>query len=224
MIDRRRLAVRALLPTMLALVCPAGTTAQQPATTPPQATSPYRIAGFRHARFGMNPAEVRAAIAADFGAAAPIATVANPAEGASALQTIVPTLEPGPGPATISYVFGATSKRLSRINVVWQTADALPAQREQTAAAAVQLTRYFEALPIRPDATVATTAIARDVTLMFAAVDKMGAAVELVVSGVGLQMNAAPAAPPPTGPAILRISYTRNAANPDTPRAGAAAR
>ena len=49
----------------------------------------------------------------------------------------VPRMAPGPGAATINYVFGATSQRLVAVNVSWLAeSPSTPAQRAALVAAA----------------------------------------------------------------------------------------
>jgi hypothetical protein len=184
----------------------------------------YEITGFRGARFGMTPAQVRAAVAADFGAAAKVTEASNPAEGTQALQVTVEHLDPGPGPAQVSYIFGATSHSLAHINVVWAlTGSPTAEQRAAITTAAIQLANYFQTLPNPPKATSGATPTGPNGLLLFAAVDKQGRGVEVAADGISYQATATAdnkrtASPPPTGPAILRVSYIGNVVNPDIVR------
>lgn len=188
---------------------------------PAAPTAPFEVKGFRSASFGMTPAQVRAAIAKDFGSAK-VTETANLAEGTTALQTALAKLEPGPGSAMLTYIFGATSKRLTHVNIVWSF-DGEPSteQRASIVTAAVQLTSYFQSLPT-PKATTGVTPAGPNGLVMFAAVDTKGAAVEVSAHGISYQANAVDGsstpAPMPKGPALLRISYVANAANPDIQR------
>src|SRR5215475_575592 len=72
-----------------------------------QDQSKYEVTGFRDARFGMTEAEVRAAVKKPFAVKdADIKTTANPTEGTTLLIVRVDSLDPGPGPANITYIFG----------------------------------------------------------------------------------------------------------------------
>lgn len=188
------------------------------ATAAAPAPQPYVIRGFRSASFGMGEAEVRAAIAHDFPGAT-IRQVDNATERTHALQASVAALEPGPGAALVTYIFGASSKKLTHINVVW----CLPGnpsdeQRATIVAAAAQLTDYFRSLPNPPRASVNMTPLGPNGLLMFAAVDGKGAGLEVAVEGIRYTATAGVPSPPPAGPAILRVSYLANAANPDVYR------
>ncbi len=217
-----------LLPAMLFAL--AATTAQAQAPAPKPAAPPaaatatatataadYVITGFRGARFGMTQAQVRAAAAADFPGAV-LSDTANPLEGTQALQAIVPKLEPGPGAATVIYIFGASSKTLAHINVVWSVAgEPTTDQRASIVTAAVQLTNYFQGLPTPPKATAGVTPTGPNGLLMYAAVDKKGGGIEIAADGISYQTSGpdAAASAPPKGPAVLRVSYLANVLNPD---------
>ena len=87
---------------------------------PKQDQPKYEVTGFRDARFGMTEAEVRAAVKKSFAVKdADIKTTANPTEGTTLLIVRVDSLDPGPGPATVTYIFGNKSKKLIQVNVVW---------------------------------------------------------------------------------------------------------
>jgi hypothetical protein len=216
-------AVAVLAGLGLGLALPSAAPAQTLAR-PASAPAPdYEITGFRSARFGMTPAQVRAAVAADFGAAR-VTEASNPAEGTQALQVTVEHLDPGPGPAQVSYIFGATTHSLAHVNVVWALAgNPTIEQRAALTTAAIQLANYFQTLPNPPKATSGATPTGPNGLLLFAAVDKKGRGVEVAVDGISYQATATAdnkrtASPPPNGPAILRVSYIGNVVNPDIVR------
>src|SRR5215831_212091 len=122
-------------------------TAQKPAPALPStvSVSDYVIKGFRGATFGMTQAQTKAAIAADFGPTAKITDNANIIEGTQALQVSLDHLDPGPGAALVTYIFGATSHTLTHINVVWVVpGEPTAEQRAAIVTASVQLTNYFQ--------------------------------------------------------------------------------
>jgi hypothetical protein len=197
------------------------------AASPSSAPAPvYQVKGFRSAHFGMSEAQVRSAIAADL-PGAQVTESANPAERTRALQAKVAHLEPGPGTATITYIFGATSRTLSHVNVIWiLEGDPRPDERASVVAAAAQLTNYFKTLPTAPKSSMGVTPSGPNGLIMFAALDEKGAAVEVAVEGIGYQATTGgktSAVAPPSGPAMLRVSYIANAANPDIYRVQAGA-
>ncbi|HWY65579.1 MAG TPA: hypothetical protein VNX61_10220 [Rhizomicrobium sp.] len=195
----------------------------KPAPTLPSTVSVtgYDIKGFRSANFGMTQAQAKAAIAADFGAGAKTTDNANIVEGTQALQVSLDHLDPGPGPALVTYIFGATSHTLTHINVVWVVpGEPTAEQRAAIVTAAVQLTNYFQNLPNPLKATAGVTPTGPNGLLMFAGVDKKGAGIEVATDGISYQAtkkedNKETTSPPPKGPAVLRVSYIANAANPD---------
>ena len=218
---------RPVSPTAPRAVTPAAP--RSAATTPAPATAgDYDIRGFRSANFGMTQAQTRAAVAADFGAAvaAKITESVNPAEGTTILQVTVPRLEPGPGAAQLTYIFGASSKTLAHINVVWMLDGEPDAnQRQSIMTAAGVLANYFQTLPNPPRSTLANNGAAvvgPNTLLVYGASDRKGAGIQVVADGISYQATSAdnkPAnSPPPKGPATLQVSYISNTANPDVIR------
>lgn len=182
----------------------------------------HLVLGFRSAGFGMREAEVRAAIARDFPAAAEAVTRAeNSAEHTTALVVRLAALEPGPGPAQVSYVFGASSQRLVGVHVTW-TSQASPSdgERDRYAVAGSQLAEYFRSLRWGPRVAVAPSPAGKNGLVLFAGVDGLGAGVELRVLGIGIVSPEGQAGPDARGPAQLRVGYFANVARADV-RTGA---
>lgn len=187
-------------------------------TASAQANAPAdrQVTGFRSARFGMNADEVRAAIARDFKAGPElVAELDNPTEQTKILVVTLASMEPGPGPAKVSYILGATTKRLIHVNVVWTTGDTpTEDERNRMAAAGVLLTNYFRAETWKGGQTQGGIMEGKNDVLLFGGIDARGAAVEVHLSGVTLSMEKGPG-PAPTGPAYLRIAYLANAKKAD---------
>lgn len=123
---------------------PAAVRAQASPQATPQAT-PYVVKGFRSADFGMSAEQVIAAIKADFPSEADqIVRSSNDVDGTTAIAVRLEQLDPSPGTPTVTYVFGATTKRLMHINVVWASSPE-PTDRERAAlaTAGMQLVNYF---------------------------------------------------------------------------------
>lgn len=204
-------------------LAPAPSYARQSATPPaaspapsspaPSSPAPSRlITGFRSAHFRMTPDEVRRAIAADFPGMAIVARD-QPGEGTTVLQVVVDMLDPGPGAATISYVFGATSRTLAQVSVVWATkGEATPDERQAIAITALRLSEYFRK-SAQPRTVLAPKVVQPGAVSIYGAIDAAGAGMELVAFGI--PYNSASAPYTPTGPASLRLSYIANPANPD---------
>ena len=194
-------------------VAPTGT----PATAAPG--SVYAINGFRTATFGMDEAEVRAAIARDLGVAADkIHTETNPMQRTTAL-TVQTALPPGPGEATVSYIFGAATHRLIHVNVVWATtATPTTADRGAIAAAGLQLANYFRTQPWDPKTPVRAGLVGNGAgLLMFDATDPKGGSVSVEADNIPLsqQVNGKTQSNDPKGAAVLHVSYAQDAAHPD---------
>jgi hypothetical protein len=189
------------------------------AGTPAPAGPTYVIDGFRSAKFGMTPEEVRAAITKDFNATpAMINEVPILAQQTTALTVALDHLDPGPGAVGISYIFGATKKTLMHINVVWTTG-ATPAddQRRAIASSAAQLAAYFQGQTWLPKHAAGGVLGADKSVLVFLGLDAAGAAVEVNAVGVPIESKdpAAAALATPAGPAQLRLSYSADVQHPD---------
>jgi len=127
----------------------------------------------------------------------------------------VAELEPGPGPVSISYIFGAKSKRLMHVNVVWKT-DGTPSDeaRNKIAAAGMQLANYFRDLSWKPGASASGLPNGGNGLVLFVGFDPTNAGVEVRVSGVATY-GAESVASKPEGAAQLVLSYVADIKNPD---------
>jgi hypothetical protein len=191
-----------------------------PAPAAPTAQAGARdIKGFRSAAFGMTPAQVKTAITADFGPAAKVQQGSNPTDGAQFLLVSVDHLDPGPGPAQIGYVFGAASKTLANVNVVWSTGgEATQQQRDAIAQAGEQLAAYFRSGPAPAKASRGFAAFGANGLVLYAAVDKKNAGVQVMIDGVAYKSTGGDkpvASPAPKGPATLRVAYALDVDKPD---------
>ena len=195
---------------------PRAATAPQSA---PSARPTFHVEGFRSARFGMTQDLVKTAIAKDFNIPpTAIAASQNPIDGTSALSIKVDHLDPGPGAAGISYIFGARTKTLIHINLGWATG-ATPTvdDRKGVVTAALRLAVYFQGQGWPPNRTVSGALMPNNVVLIFEGVDDAGGGVEVSTAGVPLESAdpKAPKIPDPSGPAQLKVSYSANHDHPD---------
>ena len=176
----------------------------------------HRVVGFRSAHFGMDAAQVRSAIAKDFKPVPDsMSMLKNPAENTQVLVLRVAELEPGPGPASISYIFGAKSNRLMHVNVVWKTGETPSNEaRNKIAAAGMQLTNYFQSLSWKPGASALGLPNGANGVVLFVGSDPNNAGVEVRVSGVATY-GAGSVATKPEGAAQLILSYVADIKNPD---------
>ncbi|HEX2888453.1 hypothetical protein [Vineibacter terrae] len=203
---------------------PGAPSAAAPPQTPAATTkAPYEVKGFRSANFGMTEAEVRAAIQKDFGVKPDdIRQTANAIERTTALMVSVPSLDPGPGPATVVYILGYQSKKLIQVNVVWaREAKADKTDKADSApyiVAGVQLVNYFNEFGWRDGRVNLGIPLGPSTLLLFAAEDQKTGAVQVVADGVAVERKAEgriEAAPQAAGEASLRVSYIANRATPD---------
>jgi hypothetical protein len=186
----------------------------------PQELPKYEVTGFRDARFGMTEPEVRAAVKKSFAVKdADIKTAANPTEGTTLLIVRVDSLDPGPGPATITYIFGNKSKKLIQVNVAWgEDASNKPADANAIIGAGTRLERYFQGFSWRKDTTRVGVPVGENTVVLFAGEDEKKGAVRLVVDGIKYQMNreeSQTTSPDPKGPPKLVINYIADRENPD---------
>ena len=196
----------------------AASAARPVAKAAPAARAAFLIKGFRSAQWGMGEAEVRAAIAQDFKPADGAITVFdNPVEKTHVVAVHLDGLAPAPGAVNITYIFGATTRKLIHVNVVWSTGPA-PTQpeRDQMAAGGVELSKYFMDQAWRAGATGAGAAPDASYFIFFQGADPKGAAVELRGAGISIILKKGEAPSKPAGPATLRLAYYATTGASDT--------
>lgn len=191
---------------------------RQPGPGPSKA--PYEVTGFRSARFGMDEAQVKAAIQSDFQVKAEdIKPAVNAMERTTALVVALPTLEPGPGPASVVYILGYKTKQLIQVNLVW-TQPGEPGKSDSAPylVAGVQLGNYFNGFTWKDGKVTLTTPAANNSLLVFGAEDAKTGAVQVIVQGVTFERKPdgrVEAVPQTTVNISLRVSYIANLAAPD---------
>ena len=188
---------------MLLSVGPAAVHAQDvPAA--PAARALHEITGFRSARFGMDEDQVRAAVAHDFrDHAALLQPARHPDPRYTMLVLPLPSLEPGPGAAGVTYIFATREHKL----VLWSSTDKPgDAERARMSTAGVQLADYFRALGWRPDAATMGVPLGPNGLVLFSGIDAHKAMVEVSLTGVALQGRDGKVVPA-EGPVKLRVAY-----------------
>jgi len=153
---------------------------------------------------------VLAAITQDFGTAPAGIERQTSKDGTFALVIGATRLNPGPGPAAVSYIFDGASQKLIHVNVGWITpSPPTDAQRQATLWASDRLVDYFHkrqpALKIVAQGRVADP----HAMVAYEASDDRGASVTVTVEGVPLTYRPEgdapkPAALAPLTPAVLR--------------------
>ena len=194
----------------------------------------YRIDGYGRARFGMTPAQVDAIVGADY-PSAQLADEVNPVERTHTLSVAVAQLAPGPGPATIHYVFGAASGTLTGVHVDWLVPGmASEAQQDALKQAGSVLVAGLLGYRWPPLASMRGRVAAPGVLVLFSGTDTANAGIEVRLDGIGFDVEtpqATQTAAPigmvrrraPPGPARLRLSAIANNSNSDVYRIPAGA-
>ena len=166
----------------------------------------------------MTEPEVRAAVKKSLAVKdAHIKTGANPTEGTTLLIARADALDPGPGPATITYIFGNKSKKLIQVSVAWGE-DAPNTDANAIIAAGTRLERYFQGFSWRKDTARVGVPVGENTVVLFAGEDEKKGAVRLVVDGIKYQMSREgnqTTSPDPKGPPKLVINYIADRENPD---------
>ena len=189
-----------------------------PAAAAAQAqTSSFRVEGYGQLRFGMDADQIKARLRSDFPQANPVLIDRVDAISRTRVLTLeLPALDPGPGAATISCVFGATSQRLIAVNVIWIAADkASQAQETLWINAAARLAKTYAAQPWPLFNTTYGTVVAPGVSVVFTGHDEAGGAAEIKLQGVTTPLGAY------SGPSSLRLTLVANSTRPDIYRLAA---
>jgi hypothetical protein len=192
--------------------------------------APYVVSGCGHARFGQSVDEVRAIVAADLPGAT--ASLRGTPGGEPLLTVVAPQLAPGPGPATLHYLFGRRDRRLVGVEAIWATEGAAtPAQRAALVEAGRTAASAFSGWQWPSLATSSGHVLEGSVLIVFAGHDAGGAGVEVRLDGVDLDIEphaatasasaaAAEHRVPKPGPARLRLKYlAADAVEETTPEA-----
>jgi hypothetical protein len=179
-------------------------------------TSTADVPGFRSAHFGMSEADVRAAIAKDFGVKPEaIKTDTNKSEQTHILSVKVPDVLPGGGAADVSYVFGFKSKTLIQVGLSWSKAVDDKMTPEQLFSNATMLRSHFLSAGYKPD-TIASNMPINGGLLMFRGSDAKDRTTMLILQGTMAQgENEQQRVLTPTG---LLLFYIADAKTPDVYR------
>lgn len=169
------------------------------------------VPGFRSASWGMTEGEVRAALAKDFGDARASAAVIDPLTGNKVIIAPMTALAPGPGPAAISYVFGASSGRLIHVSLDWTVAAPGAAARAAMLDAGAKVVAGFVGNYWKVGSVMRGVVVRPDLIVLFAGADEAGGGVDVRVGGVPYTMSASTAlrsVAPPAGPATLHVGFS----------------
>jgi hypothetical protein len=193
---------------------------QQPETAGPSPeTAPaehVKIEGFRSAHWGMDAAQVKAAIQKDFGISAEkVKTEENAAERTTVLSVAVNDLLEGAGPARVSYILGFKTKKLMQINILWGTPVDPQAPPEKIVAAGNQLRQLFLDSGYEPETVVTNARMADGSILVFQGqdADKHTTVLRLASGSVPVATKGSKEAKAET--VALSLSYILDSRNPD---------
>ena len=177
----------------------------------------FRLEGYGRLRFGMDAEQIKALLRSDFPQANPTLIDRIDTVSRSRVLTLeLPALDPGPGVATISCVFGATSQRLIAVNVIWLAAGkASQTQETLWINAAAQLAKTYAAQPWPLFGTTYGTVVAPGVSVVFTGHDEAVGAAEIKLQGITTASGSF------SGPFSLRLTLVANASQPDIYRLAA---
>jgi hypothetical protein len=173
------------------------------------------VGGFRSARWGMDEAEVKAAIQKDFGVSArEVSSTANGVERTTILTVTVRDLLEGAGPARISYILGYKSKKLIEVTLLWGTPIDPRVPAENIVTAANQLRQLFLDSGYEPKTIIANARLADGSFLVFEGQD---AAKHTTLLGLTSTPSAASGPQKKGGVAsiALSLSYVLDSQHPD---------
>jgi hypothetical protein len=198
-----------------------------PQNTPQAQPKIHIVTGFRSASFGMTEQEVAAALKKDFGVTdRQISHETNMDERTNSLVVRINNLIPDSGTALVAYVFGATSKRLFQINVVWGQPVVEKPDLPGLVGAANSLRNLFLTQGYAPDSVVANAQLPDGTLLVFRGLDAQGhmTFLRLALPQAGSQANSSgdqgaksktDPKKPDAGLAQLRLSYIEKPDKPD---------
>jgi hypothetical protein len=157
----------------------AGTAPIAPA--PAGDTKHYDVEGFRSAKFGMDEAAVRRAIAADFSVKeSSITKETNPIDRTIVLSLTVKDVLPDIAVARLHYILGYSQKKLFEIVVTWGagTSETQPGNTT-VLGGAQELLNYFLSQSFKPENRIVNAQTPDGNALLFAGTDEKGRVVQL---------------------------------------------
>lgn len=145
------------------------------------------IDGFRSARFGTTARDVRDAIKKDFSLGEKDIVVSNSQEERTQSLTVkVKDLLADAPPAAVSYIFGATSKKLIQINVGWGAAETGAAALGDLLPTANTLRDYFLRKGVYATPVFANQKLPDGSILLFRGIDEKGRMVLLQLKPIAV--------------------------------------
>lgn len=182
----------------------------------------YVLDGYRSAKWSMTPDQVRAAVARDMPGAKLQPLKVDPVDRTSLLVVNLATLAPGPGPAAVTYIFGAKSGRLMHVNIDWSADHPTEADRQALTEAGAKVLQGLVGYYWKLGTVARGIALAPGNLSLFSAIGEGGGLIEVRLQGVGYVLKRPGAAdtmlPPPADmKALLHIGIAQDA-TPDVYR------
>ncbi|MCZ6764987.1 MAG: hypothetical protein O7C63_08655 [Alphaproteobacteria bacterium] len=141
------------------------------------------ITGFRSAQFGKSKADIRAAIASDFGlTGAAIGEGTNAIERTANLSIIVDDLIPENGPAAIVYIFGFRSEALIQVNINWGSPAEENPDLDRLISATRILQRHFVSKDYPPENEVVNVPVGTGAVVAYQGSDERGRTIVLTLN------------------------------------------
>lgn len=190
----------------------AGASSAAAAETPAADDKIKAIDGFRSAKFGMNEADVRAAMTKDFNAKPDaIRAQDNASELTHSILLSAPDLLPNGGTAELSYVFGYKSKSLIQVGAVWSKGTDTAMTAEKLFSNANILRAHFMGEGFKPDSIAVNMPVAGGI-VMFRGSDAKDRSVILLLQGTFENKDNNQRVLTPTS---LLLFYVADAKSPD---------
>ena len=142
---------------------------------------PYEVEGFRSAKFGMDEAAVKRAIAADFNIKeSVIAREINPIDRTTVLSITAKDVLPDIAVARVHYILGYTQKKLFQIVLTWGagTSETAPGNTS-VLGGAQELLSYFVGQSFKPEDRIVNAQTPDGNALLFQGTDEKGRVVQL---------------------------------------------
>lgn len=182
----------------------------------------YVLDGYRSAKWGMTPDQVRAAVARDMPDARLQPLRVDPVDRTPLIVANVSHLAPGPGRAAVTYIFGAKSGRLMHVNIDWSADHPTEADRQALTEAAAKVLQGLVGYYWKLGTVARGIALAPGNLSLFSAGAEGGGLIEVRLQGVGYMLKRPGAAdvtlPPPADmKGLLHIGIAQDA-TPDVYR------
>jgi len=148
---------------------------------PAAEVKPYEVDGFRTAKFGMEEAAVKRAIAADFNVKeSSISKEVNPVDRTTVLSITARDVLPEIAVARVHYVIGYSQKRLFQVVLTWGAgvSEVTPASTS-VLGGAQELLNYFLGQGFKPENRIINAQVPDGNTLLFQGTDEKGRVVQL---------------------------------------------